>query len=66
MLDFPTPYTDIFVADMKRKLSKLKSKPKVLHRMTCPCCGKQLVNLYPSYLADAYICKECFERNDTE
>lgn len=64
MFDFHTPYTDMVAADIKRELSKLKSKPKVLHRMTCPCCNENLVNLYFSDLQDRYICKECLERSN--
>ena len=64
MFDFPTPYMDMFIADTKRKLSKIGSKPTVLHRETCPCCGKKLVNLYYSATQEKYICKECLERSD--
>lgn len=62
MFDFPTPYTDMFVADIKRELSKLKSKPIILHRQTCPCCGKKLVNLYYSATQDKYFCKDCLDK----
>ena len=63
MIDFLTPYTDMFLADTKRKLFKLKSKPTVLHRMTCPCCDKKLVNLYFSASQGKYICKECLDKD---
>lgn len=62
MFDFPTPYTDMFIAETKRKLLKLKSKPTVLHRMACPRCDKKLVNLYFSASQDRYICKECLDK----
>ena len=62
MIDFPTPYTDMFLADIKRKMFKLKSKPTVLHRKTCPCCDRKLVNLYFSASQDKYICKECLDK----
>lgn len=60
MFDFTTPYTDMFTADIKRMLSK--SKPAVLHRRTCPLCKRKLVNLYASYLLDAYACKKCLDK----
>lgn len=61
MIDFHTPYTDMFIAEMKKKF-KPKPKPTVLHRMTCPCCDRKLVNLYFSAFQDKYICKECLEK----
>ncbi len=61
MFDFSTPYTDMVVADIKRTLSKIGSKPTVLHRMICPCCGKKLVNLYYSATQEKYICKTCLD-----
>ena len=30
----------------RTKFVKLRKKPKVLHRETCPVCGKKLVNIY--------------------
>lgn len=62
MIDFPSPYTDMFIADTKRKLLKFKTKPTVLHRTTCPCCDRKLVNLYFSVSQDRYICKECLDK----
>lgn len=62
MIDFPTPYTDMFIAETKRKLLKASSKPTVLHRATCPCCDRKLVNLYFSASQDRYICKECLDK----
>lgn len=59
MFEFPTPYTDMFYAE--KKLFRPKPKPIVLHRMTCPCCGSKLVNLYFSASQDRYICKECLD-----
>lgn len=62
MFDFPTPYTDMFHQDMKRMIKKLKDKPTVLHRQTCPCCDRKLVNLYYSATLEKYICKECLDK----
>lgn len=60
---FSTPYTDMFVAEMKRMLkAQSKSKPTVLHRMTCPCCGRKLVNVYFSNSQNEYMCKECLDK----
>ena len=62
MFDFTTPYTDMFIAEAKKSLSKLISRPTILHRMTCPCCGKKLVNLYYSATQDKYFCKDCLDK----
>lgn len=61
MIDFHTPYTDMLNEELKRILQRASSPSKVLHRATCPCCNKKLVNLYFSYLIDGYICKECWD-----
>lgn len=60
-LDY-SPYTDMFRQEMRQLVKGLRSKPTVLHRMTCPCCDKKLVNLYFSASQDRYICKECLDK----
>ena len=61
MLDFETPYWDMFIRDLHRA-SGYNSRRDVIHRATCPKCGKRLVNLYPSKEDKRiYICKDCKE-----
>ena len=63
-LDYYSAYKRMFREDVKRILKSCKpSKPTVLHRMTCPCCDKKLVNLYFSASQDRYICKECLDKD---
>lgn len=62
MLDFETPFTDIFVSNVKRKLGTCK-RSTVLHRKTCPVCGKNLVNLYLLSSSNEYMCKECMDKS---
>ena len=57
MFGFEGPYTDLF----RTKIFRSSGKPTVLHRRTCPNCGKKLVNLYYSAQAERYICKECLD-----
>lgn len=60
---FSTPYTDMFVAEMKRMLkAKSRPRPTVLHRQTCPYCGRKLVNVYFSDSQNEYMCKECLDK----
>ena len=60
-LDY-SPYTRMFREDVKRIVKGLRSKPTVLHRMTCPCCDRKLVNLYFSASQGRYICNECLDK----
>lgn len=55
MFYFETPYLDMYRVGHRKR----KPKPKVLHRETCPECGRKLVNLYYSEQLNKYICKKC-------
>ena len=60
---FSTPYSDMVTAEIKRMLkAHSKPKPTVLHRATCPCCGRKLVNVYFSNQQNEYMCKECLDK----
>ena len=48
------PYAD-------QAFSKPKTIPPVMHRETCPCCGKTLVNLY--WRNSSWRCLECWEKS---
>ena len=60
MLDITTPYLDMYLSERPR----LRSGPKVLHRQTCPVCGKKLVNTYYQKQTNMYICKECVDNSN--
>lgn len=62
MLDYNSPYTDMFLSDAKRQLRKIMSRKTVLHHQTCQCCGRTLVNLYWSEQAGYYMCKKCLDK----
>ena len=51
------PYAD-------QALSKPKALPLVIHRETCPCCGKALVNLYRRN--GSWRCSECWEKSPAD
>lgn len=55
MLEFATPYLDMYKADGLR----FRKKPKVLHRQTCPRCNKNNVNLYYQERMHEYVCNKC-------
>ena len=50
-------YYDFLIHDIK-----VKSKPTVLHQMTCPICDSKRVNVYYSNQLDKYICKRCMDK----
>ena len=41
---------------------KFKQRPTVIHRQTCPDCGRTLVNIYYSAELEQYKCKKCMDR----
>lgn len=55
------PYLALFMADVRRKSSG-PSKP-VVHRETCPICGRQRVNLYRK--GNEWKCRRCWEEAAT-
>lgn len=57
-------YFSFFLNDLKKQLLKNSKKPTVLHRQTCPCCNRKLVNLYPLNNSKKYLCKICIDKND--
>lgn len=60
---FSMLYTNMAIAEMKRILkSHSNPKPTVLHRATCPFCGRKLVNIYFSNSQNEYMCKECLDK----
>lgn len=59
MFDFETPYLDMY----RTQSFKFKPQPMVLHRTTCPNCGRQLVNIYKVDSSEQYICKSCLDKN---
>lgn len=60
MFDIPMPYLDMYLSERP----KFKPTPKVLHRQTCPVCGKKLVNTYYQKQTNTYICKECMDNSN--
>lgn len=60
MLDIQTPYLDMYLLERPR----LRPAPKVLHRQTCPVCGKKLVNTYYQKQTNTYICKKCMDNSN--
>lgn len=66
-MDMQTPYTDMTINDIKRKIKSISNRKKVIHQGICT-CGRRLVNLYPSPIDGKWRCKKCIdkEKNDNE
>ena len=60
------PYIEMFLDDLKRTLSKRSRTRLVLHRKTCPNCGKTLVNLYYDEQRKEYLCRDCISKGNEQ
>ena len=56
-------YDSFMLHELKKAFSR--PAPDVLHRCTCPECGRKLINLYP-VTGGKWMCRKCGEGKTDE
>lgn len=67
--DAGTPYLDMCDSDIRRTIRRIHKRQNetVVHHETCPCCGRNLVNLYRGGPENKdWKCKACWDKEKGE